>query len=64
MTLVLNLSADLEQRLTREAERQGVTMADYALRLLEQRFASTDEEFKQAADCVLQKNAELYHRLA
>lgn len=35
MTLTLNLSPELEQRLAREAELQGVSLDDYALRLLE-----------------------------
>jgi hypothetical protein len=64
MTLILDLPRELEQQLTRQAERQGVTTADYALQVLKQHLLPTDEEFKRAADCVLKKNAELYRRLA
>jgi antitoxin FitA len=64
MTLILNLPLDLEQRLSHEAERHGITTVDYALQVLKQHLSPTDEEFKKAADYVLSKNAELYRRLA
>ncbi|HYV38954.1 MAG TPA: hypothetical protein VE988_24935 [Gemmataceae bacterium] len=64
MTLILDLSPELERRLAREAEGQGTTIADYALRLLEQQLVPTDAEFKNAATHILQKNADLYRRLA
>lgn len=38
MTLKLQLTPDLEERLTREAARRGVPMEEYVTRLLEQRF--------------------------
>jgi hypothetical protein len=34
MTLVLQLPPELERRLAAEAERQGVSLSDYALQLL------------------------------
>jgi hypothetical protein len=64
MTLILDLPRDLEQQLTREAEKQGLTAAVYALQLLKQHLLPTDEEFKKAANHVLKKNADLYRRLA
>ena len=37
MTLTVNLSADLEGRLKRAAEAEGVAAADFVIRTLEQR---------------------------
>jgi hypothetical protein len=42
MTLTLPLTADLEQRLTQEANRQGVDLAQYALRVLDQHLPPPD----------------------
>ncbi len=64
MTLVLELSPELERRLKEAADRRGVTSAELALGLLQQHLLPADEEFQRAADYVLTKNAELYRRLA
>ena len=64
MTLELHLPPELEQRLIQEANRQGVTIAAVALRLIEEHFVPSDEEFKKAAEHVLQKNSRLYTRLS
>ena len=63
MTLVLNLTPELEQRLTQEATRQGLTTADLALQFLEERLVPSDADFNRAKEHVLKKNAELYCRL-
>ena len=42
MVLTIQLSPDLEQRLSREAERQGLSVAAYVTRLLEQHIAAPD----------------------
>jgi hypothetical protein len=42
MTLTLPLTADLEERLTLEAKRQGVDPAEYALRVLDQHLPPAD----------------------
>jgi hypothetical protein len=63
MTLVLQLPPELEQRLTEEAKRQGISTSDFALRVLNLHLRSLQDDFEQAADYVLQKNAELYRRL-
>jgi hypothetical protein len=42
MTLTLNLSPELEQRLEAAAQAQGVAPADFALQLLDQRLADAD----------------------
>lgn len=42
MTLTLDLSAELEERLKQEAERQGIPISVYALRLLEEHLQPLD----------------------
>lgn len=42
MTLTLTLSPEMEQRLTEEAQRQGVAPEKYALRLLENQLSRKD----------------------
>jgi plasmid stability protein len=64
MTLMLNLPPELEERLRHEAARQGISSEDYALHVLKEKLLPTDEVFQTAAKYVLQKNAELYRRLA
>jgi hypothetical protein len=64
MTLILQLSPDMEQRLTEEAQRQGISASDLALQVLKQHLHPASGDFEQAANYVLQKNAELYRRLS
>ncbi len=40
MTLILELTPDLEERLTDEAERQGIPADEYALHLLDKQLVS------------------------
>jgi hypothetical protein len=42
MTLTLELTPDLEQRLTREAEKRGLPTEEYTLELLRQHLPSDD----------------------
>jgi hypothetical protein len=42
MTLTLSLPPELEQRLTEEAQRQGMPTDEYALRLLEEHLPPKD----------------------
>ena len=42
MTLTLELTPDLEQRLTREAEKRGVPAEEFTLELLRQHLPSQD----------------------
>ena len=42
MTLMLHLPPELEQRLTREAQRQGLPLDEYALALLDKSLPSQD----------------------
>jgi hypothetical protein len=44
MTLIINIPAELEGRLQREATRRGVAPDEYARMLLEEQLASKDDE--------------------
>jgi hypothetical protein len=46
------------------AQQAGLTPEEFLRRRVEQLLEPPDEKFRQAADYVLQKNAELYRRLA
>ncbi|HEY9497572.1 MAG TPA: hypothetical protein VIQ78_00930 [Terrimesophilobacter sp.] len=64
MKLSIDLSPAQADRLRLEAERLGLTPEDLAKAAIADLLATTAEDFKAAADRVLQKNAELYRRLA
>ena len=64
MKLSIDLSPAQADRLRLEAERLGLTPEDLAKAAIADLLATTAEDFKAAADPVLQKNAELYRRLA
>ena len=64
MKLSIDLSPAQADRLRLEAERLGLTPEDLAKAAIAGLLATTAEDFKAAADRVLQKNAELYRRLA
>lgn len=49
MTLTLDLSAELEERLAQEAERAGVAPDRYAVRLLEQQLLTEDRRTRLVA---------------
>lgn len=46
MTLTIDLPPELEDRLLREAERQGLSASEYTLRLIEQQLPPQQEERK------------------
>ena len=62
--LELNLPDPTVAKLQEAAERLSVSPEDLAILSLEEKLAQLDAEFKDAADYVLNKNAELYKRLA
>jgi hypothetical protein len=64
MKLSIDLSPAQADRLRLEAERLGLTPEDLAKAAIADLLATTAEDFKAAADRVLQKNAGLYRRLA
>ena len=64
MKLTIDLSPAQAERLRHEAERLGLAPEDLARAALADLLATRDEDFKAAAGRVLQKNEELYRRLA
>jgi hypothetical protein len=58
------LSEERLAQLRTWAERTGLTPEEFLRRRVEQLLEPPDERFRQAAAYVLQKNAELYRRLA
>ena len=62
--ITINLSEERMQRLREVASRLGVSPEDLARMSVEELLARPDEKFEEAARHVLEKNAELYRRLA
>ena len=60
----LNLPEPTVAKLQEAAERLRVSPEDLAILSLEEKLAQLDDQFKHASDYVLNKNAELYKRLA
>jgi len=65
MTMItIPLSDERLVQLRTWAEQAGLAPEEYLRWRVEQLLARPDEQFRQAAAYVLQKNAELYRRLA
>lgn len=64
MTLSLNLTPDLERQLTELAARLKVDPPELATAALRDLLAQPRDDFEQAAKRLLEKNRELYRRLA
>ncbi len=64
MKLTIELSTAQVERLRQVAGRLGLAPEELARAAIADLLATPDEEFKRAADRVLQKNEELYRRLA
>ena len=62
--LTIRLSAEHMVKLREKARRLRVTPEILVLATLEDLLSRPDEEFRQAMEYVLRKNAELYRRLA
>jgi predicted transcriptional regulator len=63
-TITVPLSDDRLERLKELAQQAGISPEELARAGLEEWLARPREDFQQAADYVLRKNAELYRRLA
>jgi antitoxin FitA len=63
-TLEVHLPEETASKLEEAAERLSITPEELLVRSLEEKLAQLDAEFRDAADYVLAKNAELYKRLA
>jgi hypothetical protein len=65
MTMItIPLSDERLAQLRTWAERTGLSPEEFLRRRVEQLLEPPDEQFRRAAAYVLQKNAELYRRLA
>ena len=60
----LNLPEPTVTKLQEAAERLSLSLEALAILSLEEKLAQLDDQFKNASDYVLDKNAELYKRLA
>lgn len=63
-SITINLSEEHLSKLKEIASRLGVSVEDLARMSIEELLAQPEERFERAADYVLEKNAELYRRLA
>jgi len=63
-SITITLSEDRVTKLREIAARLNVTAEDLARVSIEELLTRPDETFKQAAEYVLQKNSDLYRRLA
>ncbi len=64
MSITITLPKDRLVKLRDMAARLNVTPEDLARICVEEMLAGPDEAFKQVAEYVLEKNYELYRRLA
>lgn len=64
MTLSIQLPDDAERRLREAADRLQVPVADLAAAAVRDFVTTSDDDFERAARRVLEKNRELYRRLA
>jgi len=64
MRIAVELSADQVERLTTAATRLGVRPEELARAALADLLGQSEENSHEAAQDVLQKNQELYHRLS
>jgi len=62
-TLTFAVTEEKAEQLTTAASKLGVSVEDLLQRITEN-FLAHQEEFQTAAEYVLQKNSELYRRLA
>lgn len=63
-TLEVQLPEQTASKLEKAAERLSVSAEQLLVLSVEEKLAQLDEEFRSSADYVLQKNADLYDRLA
>lgn len=62
-TIALNLPDEVASEAEHLASRKGMTLPEYLVLIVEEKLLR-DESFEAAAKYVLEKNAELYRRLA
>jgi hypothetical protein len=64
MTISLQLTADQERLLQGAAQRLGIPVSDLATAAIRDLLLQSSTDYEQVADRVLDKNRELYRRLA
>ena len=62
--ITISLTDDDLAKLRKLADRNGITPEELARISIEELLTRPEEEFQRAVDFVLEKNAELYRRLA
>ena len=62
--LALQLPDQIASRLQEAAERLRVSAEQLSILSIEEKLAELEEEFGRSAEYVLQKNADIYRRLA
>ncbi len=63
-TFSITVSEEIANKLQLAAKKSGLTMEDFMIASLEKQLLKPDSAFENAADYVLEKNRELYKRLA
>ena len=63
-TVKIQIPDEIAVRLSDAAQKLGLTVESLLQASIEEKLARLDEDFRSAADYVLEKNAELYRRLA
>ncbi len=63
-TITVQVSEERLQQLQTIADNLGLSLEDLVLQGIDEVLSRSQEEFQQAANYVLRKNAELYRRLA
>ena len=64
MTVTFELPPAQAEKLRQTAEQLGISPSELARAAVTDLLAERDDDFRQAAERVLRKNAELYRRLA
>ncbi len=62
--ITVSISDERLIKLEEKADRLGITLKDLVLLGIDEILSRPDEDFLQAVDYVMKKNAELYRRLA
>ena len=62
--LELQLPEETTSKLQEAAQRLRVSSEELSILSMEEKLAQLDDEFRRFAECALQKNADLYQRLA
>ena len=63
-SITLNLPDQLAMQIEEAAKKMGVSPEDFIKAGIEKKLSLLDQNFHEAADHVMKKNAELYKRLA